>query len=195
MIPQTNEVHKDMARTQRQRETKPAVEESKTYLLEIAGPNGGYTVQRKKVTVPSSWKITYGPAAQGAHLGGQNPFVLRFYEGQKEHMRALFHNVVSFRDVTIKVEEEVEKVQAETLLRDTPNGRKNVVVEGRVKEWRDADSPDAGVLADQNFLHAQPQLVAVNPFYPGMVPTPAAPFYAPQATPPGFPMDPQNPQR
>lgn len=161
-------------------QAKTPVTETKTYILELA-PNGyGPAIQRKKVTVPASWKITYGPAAQGAHLGGQNPFVLRFYEGQKEHMRALFHNVLAFRDVTIKVEEEVERVQAETLLRNTPSGSKNVVVEGRMREWRDADSPDRGFQQDQAFLQlpapgVQFQPAPYQPAQPMVVPPPGPP--------------------
>lgn len=63
---------------------------------------------------------------------------LRIYE-TKEKQRACFVDVVEFRDDSIPVEERVTKSQSQTLYRDTPEGRKQVVVEAQVKEWRNPD--------------------------------------------------------
>lgn len=122
--------------------------EMKTYILEI-----GQNRRLKKVTVPASWKITYGYACPGsAQVGTQNPLVLRFYEGNKENLRALFDDVRCVRDSSIKVEEQVIKSKAENLYRETPNGRKVVQAEARIREWRNPDDPGADVESDQDFL-------------------------------------------
>lgn len=67
----------------------------------------------KKITIPASWKVTLGPLVPGARRDryGQNrpfPVVLRIYE-TKEQQRAMFPDVVSFRDLDIIVIEEETK--------------------------------------------------------------------------------------
>lgn len=66
------------------------------------------TQGKKKVTVPSSWKVTYGPVSPGSKYGGGDN-VLRFYEAENKQ-RALFTNVREFRDLSIEVvSQKIEK--------------------------------------------------------------------------------------
>ena len=117
--------------------------ETKTYIIE------SHRGEKRKVTVPASWKITYGLAAPGSHVS--SPFVLRFYEGNKENLRALFEDVKSFRDSSLKVEVQIEKKQAEVFYKETSQGRREQQAEMTVREWRDADNPTSS--SDIKFLN------------------------------------------
>ena len=68
----------------------------KTYLLECRNH------VLRKVTIPASWKVTFGPLVPGAH--GDGTLALRVYE-TKDKQRAVFMGVVAFRDLDVKVEE------------------------------------------------------------------------------------------
>ena len=76
--------------------------EMKTYLLR--GSDG-----TKRITIPAEWKITYGKLHGGREENGKwsggsgQPNVLRIYES-KEKQRAIFTNIVEFRDTSIKCE-------------------------------------------------------------------------------------------
>lgn len=97
---------------------------------------------KKKVTVPTKWKVTFGPLVPGSKDGGLNSSgatSLRFYDGTNQ--KAVFTGVESFRDMSIGIEEEVVKEQEETLFKETPEGRKSFIVQGRVKEWINPDAP------------------------------------------------------
>lgn len=54
--------------------------------------------------VPSTWKVTYGKLHAGARMeyGRENGNVLRLYE-TKEKQRAVFLNVVRFRDMSLQM--------------------------------------------------------------------------------------------
>lgn len=132
-------------------------EEMKTYLLEI-----GHERRKKKVTVPAAWKLTYGFAVPGAQSGGSNPLVLRFYEGNKENLRALFDDVRSVRDSVISIEEEVVKVESQEFYRDTPGGRKIARADMKVTEWRNPDEPQENAAEDKRFLNALPAPMESN---------------------------------
>jgi hypothetical protein len=57
-----------------------------------------------RVTVPENWKVTYGPIAPGTRgWNGVQNLAIRFYESA-EKQRAIFTDVISFRDLSIKVE-------------------------------------------------------------------------------------------
>lgn len=60
-----------------------------------------------KITIPSSWKVTYGrvqPTECGGYGGsGADQFCVRIYETEKQQ-RAIFTGVKSFRDLGIKLE-------------------------------------------------------------------------------------------
>jgi len=120
--------------------TKPSVA-MKTYLLEKK--NGNVT----KVTVPASWKVTFGPVISGGgdrygNSEGRTTLALRFYEA-KDRQRAIFTDVKSFRDASIQIAEKVTKTEQQRVRKKTPEGEKDFVVEARYSEWRnpDDDSP------------------------------------------------------
>lgn len=94
---------------------------------------------KQKVTVPSHWKVTFGNLTPGNNGHNASPVSIRFYDGV--HQKAVFTNLESFRDLSIGIEEEVVKTQAETFYKDTPQGKRQVVMEGTVREWRNPDAP------------------------------------------------------
>jgi hypothetical protein len=126
---------------------KPSKQQTdkKTYLLELA--DGG----QKKITVPASWKITFGPIVipkgkdhnLGAHV---STVALRFYEGNKENQRAVFTNVKGFRDLDIEISEKRVQVKRETVTKQTQQGARDYVAEMRVEEWVNPDKEDATVV-------------------------------------------------
>ena len=97
--------------------------------------------RHQKVTVPSSWKVTFGPLTPGSknYDGGAKP-VLRFYESANKQ-RMVITNVLSFRDMSVSVEEKRTSVKQQTMRKQTAAGDKEVVVEGRVEEWVNPDKP------------------------------------------------------
>lgn len=100
---------------------------------------------KRKVTVPEDWKVTFGPLMPGSKDASHNSSAataLRFYTG-KDRQKAVFTGVESFRDMSIGMEEEVVKTQAETFYKDTPEGKKQFIVEGNVREWQNPDAPKA----------------------------------------------------
>src|SRR5437016_692292 len=119
-----------------------------------------YYVQRQqgrdqKVTVPADWKVTFGPLSPGSkgESGNATP-ALRFYESANKQ-RMVITQVVSFRDMAIKVEEKRTTSKQQTLYKGSGAGRKEVVVEGRMDEWVDADKPEQG---DPDFFRIGNQL-------------------------------------
>ena len=70
---------------------------NRTYVLRLS--DGKF----RKIVVPASWKATFGPIISNVKGGGGyiQTIALRFYEGNKQHQRAAFTDVVSFRDTTI----------------------------------------------------------------------------------------------
>lgn len=59
---------------------------------------------RMRMSIPETWKVTYGPInPAGKSYGTDN--ALRVYEDAgKEKQRAIFTNVISFRDLSIPVQ-------------------------------------------------------------------------------------------
>lgn len=119
-----------------QSETTPTRTPTRTYLVEQRG-----NVQRR-VTVPEDWKVTFGPLAPGSkHMNGQEKLCLRMYE-TKEKQRAVFTDVVSFRDLSIPVEVRKVHKQEQRAKRMTPDGEKDFTVVAEYAEWRaDTDEP------------------------------------------------------
>jgi len=115
---------------------------TKTYILELK--NG----DTRKITVPAHWKLTYGnvvPYAGKDQMrgGGESRVALRLYDGTKENLRAVYTDVVSFRDVAIGTLEKRTQVQRKASQRATDKGMRDVIVEARVTEWVDPDNEDA----------------------------------------------------
>lgn len=124
-------------------------DERQTYIV-VTKKNG-----RQRITVPGDWKVTFGPVAPGSKGGGYNGqtgLCLRFYESDTKQ-RACFVDVVEFRRVDIAVEQYVTRTEAQTVYKDTPEGRKQFVVEANISEWRDPDE----IYQPQEEFRALPQ--------------------------------------
>ena len=108
----------------------------KTYLIEYK--NG----TKQKITVPSTWKVTFGPAAKGTRgdrTGLQMPLALRFYESDTKQ-RAIFTDVVNFRDTSIKIEEMKEEVTEKEGFVECGGVRKRTIFQARQTSWIDPDN-------------------------------------------------------
>jgi len=112
----------------------------KTYVLELK--NG----DTRKITVPAHWKLTYGNVVpyQGKNSHPSEARVaLRLYDGTKENLRAVYTDVVSFRDASIGTLEKRTSVQRKAHQKATDKGMRDVIVEARVTEWVDPDNEDS----------------------------------------------------
>ena len=125
--------------------------ETKTFIMGLIGG------KMRKITVPDTWKVTFGPLVPGmtsARMtghGGELGMALRFYEG-KDMQRAVFTDVIWFRDESLQVEERVTKTKQKIIEKDTPKGRRATVMEARVTEWSNPDAPDNDDEEDDGFL-------------------------------------------
>jgi hypothetical protein len=111
----------------------------KTIIYLIEKENG----KKMKITVPESWKVTFGPATKGGDRDrlGQRlkmPMALRFYESDTKQ-RAIFTDVVSFRDLSIPVEVETEDIQEKHGYTEVDGRRQATVFQARVKRWENPD--------------------------------------------------------
>jgi hypothetical protein len=98
-----------------------------------------YLVERKSgkfiVEVPDDWKVTFGAMAPG----GKNPYsghggwTLRFYE-TKEKQRAVFTDVVSFRDLSLPVKKLVNKIDKDSGYQNDGKGNMKAYENVRVEE-------------------------------------------------------------
>ena len=114
---------------------------TKTYILELK--NG----DTRKITVPAHWKLTYGNVVpyQGKDARqGEARIALRLYDGSKDNLRAVYTDVVSFRDSSIGTMEKRTQVQRKASQRQTDKGLRDVIVEARVTEWVDPDNEESG---------------------------------------------------
>lgn len=117
-----------------------AANQTKTFILTM---NSG---QVRRVTVPATWKVTFGPIfmprkAEGSYDRGNIQYGLRFYEG-KDQQRACFTGVESFRDSSITYEEKILHKKAQVAAVKTDRGMRNVEIEATSVEWK---NPDTGV--------------------------------------------------
>lgn len=125
--------------------TKKA-EEKKTYILTLK--DGGI----RKVTVPATWKMTYGSVAPWQNKGmdsGPKVYALRFYEGSEKNLRAVFTDVVSLRDESIEIVEKRTSIKRQVLQKNTRNGARDVHVEARVSEWVNPDKEESDSVSDE----------------------------------------------
>lgn len=118
--------------------------ETRTYLLELM--DGG----RRKLTIPAAWKITFGnvlPYNKTSNVGGpyepphgwQSRIVLRVYERSKDNLRAVMHDVLSFREESVGVMEG-RPTKVTTAKIKLVDGRQDVVMRHvEVGEWFNPD--------------------------------------------------------
>lgn len=111
---------------------------NRVYLLELKGG------KQRRVTVPNTWKVTFGPTipyVKNEHRGNEC-WSLRFYEKTKDNLRAIFTDVVSFRDSEIPVSEKRIRTKRQVVEKESQKGGKAVIAEARIEEWIDPDAPD-----------------------------------------------------
>lgn len=98
---------------------------------------------KQKITLPSHYILTFGPLAPGSKDTSNNSrshLSLRIYDGKQQ--KAVFTDVSSFRDMSIPIEQETVKSQAETFYKEGESGEKQaVVVEVSRREWVNPDAP------------------------------------------------------
>lgn len=121
----------------------------RTYLMRLKNGN------LRRVTVPADWKVTFGPIIvqkKGGprHYGNEEGWGwgVRFYEGTIQ--RAVFTDVESFRDESIKLQERVTKTQRRIVHKRTKDGMRDVAVEAQMHEWIDPFEPQDD--SDNEFL-------------------------------------------
>lgn len=116
--------------------------ELKVYLLEFKGGT------KKRITIPADYKVTFGPLVPGSKShNGHDSLCLRIYE-TKEKQRAVFTNVMSFRDQSIPVSERIVHTKNERATRQTADGAQDFTVQAQYTEWRDeGDEPKSFVNA------------------------------------------------
>lgn len=133
---------------------KKTTEKMTTYILTMLG--GGL----RKVTVPSAYKVTFGPLVMpkkgdggGYAENNSRTLCLRFYEGTTQ--RAVFTDVRSFRDQSIPIEERITRTKTQVVAKHAPTGRRNVEVQASVSEWVNPDEPQESSAADNSFLQIE----------------------------------------
>lgn len=115
-------------------------EDKRTYILNMKDGT------KQKITVPSAWKLTFGPLTPGSKehsMNSSGALVLRIYEGNKDNQRAVFTGVESWRD-TQDLSIEVEQVQSKQQMArvDIPGeGQKDVACNMEIRQWVNPDSP------------------------------------------------------
>lgn len=136
----------------------------KTYILDVADG-------QKRVEVPSNWKLTFGPAVPYSGKPGSvgfngenvtNGYSLRFYEGSKDNLRAIFTGVKSFRDSDIPIKEKRTQVQRKVIDKRTAGTTKAVVVEARVTEWVDPDDDEDGLDTQADLSETTSRMLAAG---------------------------------
>lgn len=126
-------------------------EDKTTYMIEFTDG------KRKKITVPSSWKVTFGPVAVrksgsvALPYKDKMPQALRFYESETKQ-RAIFTNVASFRDMSIEIHEERVSSQSKTGTIEIEGSRKIANFRTEMKEWINPDDEDA-INAPARLIH------------------------------------------
>lgn len=126
----------------------------KTYILEL---KGGDT---RKITIPAHWRLTYGNVlpyqGKDARHQMEHRIALRVYDGSKDNLRAVYTDVVAFRDADIGTLEKRVKVQRRNIQRATPHGAKDFAIEARMTQWVDPDNESNEEDVPGEFLHLPP---------------------------------------
>jgi hypothetical protein len=79
-----------------------------------------------RITIPADAKVTYAPIVSPGGRGGSDfedrgTAVLRIYEGA-DKQRAMFRNVISFRDLSYALQKKVQRVDESTSFRSDEEG-------------------------------------------------------------------------
>jgi len=105
--------------------------EMKTYLITTRK-------EKLKITVPENYKVTFGPVAVGNSARGGS-LALRFYESDTKQ-RAIFTDVLSFKDCSIPVERLVVKKDGEDKYSYDSKGKSTLEEKASVTEtWEEVE--------------------------------------------------------
>ncbi len=93
-----------------------------------------------QIDIPEEWKVTFGPAVAGLSpkTDGRIPLVLRVYESDKMQ-RAIFADVVSFRDTSIPMRVKKVDVKEKSGFMECDGVRKHTTFEARTTNWVNPD--------------------------------------------------------
>ena len=96
--------------------------------------------EKKRITVPDNWKVTFGPIAiMSKSPGVRVPIALRFYEDENRQ-RAIFVEVRSFRDLGIPLEELKVEHRGKRAVVNMDGVEKHVTIDAVHKEWVNPDA-------------------------------------------------------
>ena len=82
------------------------------------------TKETFKVSIPDTWKVTFGPGAPPNNKNRydtEKPWCLRFYEAENRQ-RACFTGVLEFRDVSLPIERQVTSEKGEVRWQTSTDG-------------------------------------------------------------------------
>lgn len=106
---------------------------------------------RMRLTIPESWKVTYGPVSPtGKGYGAEN--CLRIYEDSaKDKQRAIFTSVLSFRDLSIPVQRLLVREKGKEKWEINENGKQRISSVKYERKWVDeAEIEDAADSGEDN---------------------------------------------
>lgn len=112
------------------------MKDTETRTLLITKQNG----DEIQVDIPVHWKVTFGPAFvnHGPKMEGRIPMALRIYESDKMQ-RAIFTDVVAFRDLSIPMRIKQVKTQSKDGFMECEGVRKRTTFQATTHEWVNPD--------------------------------------------------------
>lgn len=127
------------------------VEKTRTLYAEIHGGN------MRKITIPVSWVITFGPIGVGQRRdGSESPNVLRIYsDARRTDLVAVYRDIKTVSDERVIVTERTTKKKQKVFNKAGPKGNQSFAAEARKTEWVNpfADEPEADDSGfDEQFL-------------------------------------------
>jgi len=97
-----------------------------------------------QVDIPDGWFVTYGVAAVGIPKSdGRIPMALRIYEN-KDHQRAIFTDVINFRDMAIPIRVKKVNTQEKDGFMECDGVRKRTTFQAKTTSWINPDEPETG---------------------------------------------------
>ena len=98
-----------------------------------------------QIDIPETWKVTFGPAHIGETVksssSGKVSMALRVYESEKMQ-RAVFTNVLWFRDMSIPVRVKKINVQEKEGYMEVDGAKKKTIFQAKTSVWVDPDNEE-----------------------------------------------------
>jgi hypothetical protein len=97
-----------------------------------------------QIDIPENWKITFGPTCVGVGKTAgveRIPLCLRIYESDTLQ-RAIFTDVVSFRDMSIPIRIKQTNIQEKVGYVEYDGKRKQTSFQAKTSEWINPDTGD-----------------------------------------------------